>query len=77
MSLSESEISKKLKQLRVIYMLAQECKMEVYTPRQKLSLLVGISVVISAIALALYFSSSWFYLGIPFGCFSGLLIKRY
>lgn len=77
MSLSELEISNKLKQLRVVYILAQKYKMGRYTPRQNISLWVGISVMFSSIALAMYFSSLWFYLGIPLGRISDILIKRY
>lgn len=77
MSLSESEISNKLKQLRVVYILAQKYKMGRYTPRQNISLWVGISVMFSSIVLAMYFSSLWFYLGIPLGRVSDILIKRY
>jgi hypothetical protein len=77
MSLSESEISKKIKQLRVIYILAQKYKMGGYTPRQNISLWVGISLMFSSIAMAMYFSSLWFCLGIPLGRISDILIKRY
>jgi hypothetical protein len=61
----------------VIYISAQKYKMEGYTPRQNISLWVGISVMFSSIALAMYFSSLWFCLGIPLGRISDILIKRY
>lgn len=77
MSLSESEISNKLKQLRKVYILAQKYKMGRYTPRQNISLWVGILVMFSSITLAMYFSSLWFYLGIPLGRIFDILIKRY
>lgn len=77
MSLSESEISNKLKQLRKVYILAQKYKMGRYTPRQNISLWVGILVMFSSITLAMYFSSLWFCLGIPLGRIFDILIKRY
>jgi hypothetical protein len=61
----------------VVYILAQKYKRGRYTPRQNISLWVGISVMFSSIVLAMYFSSLWFHLGIPLGRVSDILIKRY
>jgi hypothetical protein len=77
MSLSESEVSNKHKQLKVIYMLAQKSKMGAYKPRKNISFWVGISVMFSSIVLAMYFSSLWFCLGIPLGRIFDLLMQRY